>query len=88
MDATAAKFIGAGLAAIGMIGSGIGVGNVWANLITAVGRNPAFLLPALIGAVFYEEQMVLALRSTLLPPSPGKLFGISGISRVRRWLQR
>lgn len=41
MDATAAKFIGAGLAAIGMIGSGIGVGNVWANLIAAVGRNPA-----------------------------------------------
>ena len=41
MDATAAKFIGAGLAAIGMIGSGIGVGNIWSSLITAVGRNPA-----------------------------------------------
>lgn len=41
MDATAAKFIGAGLAAIGMIGSGIGVGNIWSNLILAVGRNPA-----------------------------------------------
>ena len=41
MDASAAKFIGAGLAAIGMIGSGIGVGNIWANLIAAVGRNPA-----------------------------------------------
>jgi F-type H+-transporting ATPase subunit c len=41
MDATAAKFIGAGLAAIGMIGSGIGVGNIWSSLIGAVGRNPA-----------------------------------------------
>jgi len=41
MDPQAAKMIGAGLAAIGMIGAGIGVGNVWANLITAVGRNPA-----------------------------------------------
>ncbi len=41
MDATAAKFIGAGLAAIGMIGAGIGVGNVWASLIATVGRNPA-----------------------------------------------
>jgi F-type H+-transporting ATPase subunit c len=41
MDATAAKFIGAGLAAIGMIGSGIGVGNIWSSLIAAVARNPA-----------------------------------------------
>ena len=29
MDASAAKFIGAGLAAIGMIGAGIGVGLGW-----------------------------------------------------------
>ncbi len=41
MEAAAAKLIGAGLAAIGMIGSGIGVGNIWANLIATVGRNPA-----------------------------------------------
>jgi len=41
MDASAAKFIGAGLAAIGMIGAGIGVGNVWASYITALSRNPA-----------------------------------------------
>jgi F0F1-type ATP synthase membrane subunit c/vacuolar-type H+-ATPase subunit K len=31
MEAEAAKLIGAGLAAIGMIGAGIGVGNVWAS---------------------------------------------------------
>ena len=41
MDASAAKFIGAGLAAIGMIGAGIGVGNVWASYISALARNPA-----------------------------------------------
>lgn len=35
-----ARLIGAGLAAIGMIGAGIGVGNVWSSLIGAVGRNP------------------------------------------------
>jgi len=35
------QFIGAGLAAIGMIGAGIGVGNVWASYITALSRNPA-----------------------------------------------
>ena len=41
MEASAAKLIGAGLAAIGMIGSGIGVGNIWASLISTVGRNPS-----------------------------------------------
>ena len=41
MDAEAAKFLGAGLTALGMIGAGIGVGNVWATLIASVARNPA-----------------------------------------------
>ena len=41
MEAEAAKLVGAGLAAIGMIGAGIGVGNVWASYISAISRNPA-----------------------------------------------
>ena len=41
MEAEAAKMIGAGLAAIGMIGAGIGVGNIWSSLIATVGRNPS-----------------------------------------------
>ena len=41
MEVEAAKLIGAGLAAIGMIGAGIGVGNVWASYIAAISRNPA-----------------------------------------------
>ena len=41
MDIESAKLIGAGLAAIGVIGAGVGVGNVWGSLIQAVGRNPA-----------------------------------------------
>ena len=41
MEADAAKLIGAGLAAIGMIGAGIGVGNVWSSYISAIARNPA-----------------------------------------------
>ena len=41
MDIESAKLIGAGLAAIGVIGSGVGVGTVWGSLIQAVGRNPA-----------------------------------------------
>ncbi len=35
------KFIGAGLAAMGMIGAGIGVGNIWSSFMTAVSRNPS-----------------------------------------------
>ncbi|MEO1191172.1 MAG: F0F1 ATP synthase subunit C [Pseudomonadota bacterium] len=41
MDAEAAKLIGAGLAAMGMIGAGIGVGNVWSSFFSAIARNPA-----------------------------------------------
>ncbi|MFT5487487.1 MAG: F0F1-type ATP synthase membrane subunit c/vacuolar-type H+-ATPase subunit K [Paracoccaceae bacterium] len=41
MELEAAKLIGAGLAVIGVIGAGIGIGNIFAAFITAVGRNPA-----------------------------------------------
>ena len=38
---TAAKMIGAGLATIALLGVGLGIGNIFSNLIAAVGRNPA-----------------------------------------------
>ncbi len=41
MDVEAAKLLGAGLAVIGVIGAGIGIGTVFAAFIQAVGRNPA-----------------------------------------------
>ncbi len=41
MEVAAAKLIGAGLAVIGVIGSGVGIGSIFAAFITAVGRNPA-----------------------------------------------
>ncbi|TWB65807.1 MULTISPECIES: ATP synthase subunit C family protein [Azospirillaceae] len=41
MDPQAAKFIGAGLAMFALAGVGIGIGNIFANLIASVGRNPA-----------------------------------------------
>jgi F-type H+-transporting ATPase subunit c len=37
----AAKAIGAGLAAIGLAGAGVGIGLIFAALITASSRNPA-----------------------------------------------
>ena len=40
MDIEAAKLLGAGIAVLGVIGSGIGIGNIFAAFISAVGRNP------------------------------------------------
>lgn len=36
----AAKYIGAGIACSGLIGAGIGIGNIFASLISATARNP------------------------------------------------
>lgn len=41
MEAEAAKYIGAGLATLGMIGSAIGVGNIFANFLNGALRNPS-----------------------------------------------
>ena len=41
MELEAAKVIGAGLAVIGVIGAGIGIGSIFSSFISAVGRNPA-----------------------------------------------
>ncbi len=41
MDATAAKYIGAGLAMTGLIGSGAGLGILFGNYLQAAIRNPA-----------------------------------------------
>nr|YP_010130238.1 ATP synthase F0 subunit c [Clavaria fumosa]QPZ51140.1 ATP synthase F0 subunit c [Clavaria fumosa] len=37
----AAKYIGAGLATIGLAGAGVGIGVVFSGLILATSRNPA-----------------------------------------------
>ena len=41
MEAEAAKYIGAGLATLGMIGSAIGVGNIFGNFLNGALRNPS-----------------------------------------------
>ena len=35
------KFIGAGLATIGLAGAGVGIGNVFGSLVMGVSRNPS-----------------------------------------------
>lgn len=41
MDAEAAKYIGAGLAALPLIGAGIGIGNIFGNYLSGSLRNPS-----------------------------------------------
>lgn len=52
----AAKYIGAGLATIGLAGAGVGIGVVFSGLITATARNPQ-LRPLNIGVstLLYAE---------------------------------
>ena len=54
MDAEAAKLlgqlIGGGLATIGVAGSGVGIGIIFGNYVSAAGRNPA-AAPKLFGNV-------------------------------------
>lgn len=41
MDPTAAKYIGAGIACVGMGGAGLGVGIIFAQYLAAALRNPS-----------------------------------------------
>ena len=41
MEAEAAKLIGAGIAVIALAGVGVGIGNIFASLISCIARNPA-----------------------------------------------
>ena len=40
MDATAAKFIGAGMAMLGTIGAGLGIGLLGMGAVQGIARNP------------------------------------------------
>lgn len=41
MEVAAAKALGAGIAVIALAGVGMGIGNIFASLISSVARNPA-----------------------------------------------
>lgn len=58
MDITAAKMIGAGLLALGMMGAAIGIGLIFAALLQGIARNPSMskqlFTNAMIGAALAE----------------------------------
>ena len=60
MDAEAAKYIGAGLATLGMIGSALAVGNIFGNFLAGALRNPA-AAAAQVGNLFVGAALAEAL---------------------------
>lgn len=64
MEVGAAKLIGAGLAVIALFGVGMGVGQIFSNLLAAIARNPSVknevMVPAYIGAALTEAIGILA----------------------------
>ena len=67
---TAAKSIGAGLATIGVVGAGAGIGIVFAGLVIAVGRNPGkearLIQLTLLGFALAEAMGLLAIMMAFL----------------------
>lgn len=70
MDPAAAKFLGAGIAVLGVIGSGIGIGTIFGAFIQAVGRNPAargeVFTMTMLGFALVEALALFALIIALL----------------------
>ena len=70
MDPVAAKYIGAGLATMGMIGAGAGLGILFGNYLQAAIRNPsaaASQQPMLfLGMALTESMGIFALVVALL----------------------
>lgn len=47
-----AKFIGAGLATIGLAGAGVGIGTVFGSLVLGIARNPSLQQELMRVAIF------------------------------------
>jgi F-type H+-transporting ATPase subunit c len=67
---TAAKSVGAGLATIGVVGAGAGIGIVFAGLLVAISRNPAkearLMQIVLLGFALTEAMGLLAIMMAFL----------------------
>jgi F-type H+-transporting ATPase subunit c len=70
MELQAAKYIGAGLATIGLAGAGVGIGTVFGALVIGISRNPSlkdelFIL-AILGFALTEAIALFALMIVFL----------------------
>ncbi len=60
MDAASFKYFGIGLATLGMLGSAIGVGNIFGNFLAGALRNPS-AAASQVGNLFGGAALVEAL---------------------------
>ncbi|MFN4289151.1 MAG: F0F1 ATP synthase subunit C [Brevundimonas sp.] len=60
MEAESFKYFGMGLATLGMLGAGIGVGNIFANFLAGALRNPS-AAASQVGNLFVGAALVEAL---------------------------
>jgi F0F1-type ATP synthase membrane subunit c/vacuolar-type H+-ATPase subunit K len=64
MDAQAFKYLGAGLAALALLGVGLGLGNLFSSLLSGIARNPSakdeLFKTSLIGFALTESVALLA----------------------------
>lgn len=64
METEAAKLIGAGIATLALLGVGLGLGNLFSNLLAAIGRNPSMkdelFNKAMIGFALTESIALMA----------------------------
>lgn len=70
MELESLKYIGAGLASVGMLGAAIGIGNIFAALLNGIARNPSaedkLMKGAFIGAGLAEAMGLFAFLIALL----------------------
>lgn len=66
----AAKYVGAGLATIGLAGAGVGIGTVFGALVLGISRNPSLkdelFKMAILGFAFTEAIALFALMIVFL----------------------
>ena len=60
MEAESFKYFGIGLATLGMLGAGIGVGNIFGNFLAGALRNPS-AAASQVGTLFVGAALVEAL---------------------------
>lgn len=70
MDVEAAKMIGAGLSLVALTGVGIGIGMIFASLVSSIARNPSvrndIFIISILGFALTEAIALFALVVALL----------------------
>ena len=65
-----AKFLGAGLATIGLAGAGIGIGSIFSSLVLGISRNPSLqqelMRAAILGFALTEAIALFSLMIAFL----------------------